>query len=1063
MVSRRAAATRAKARIAEEASASGSSNEKPDPEEVDVEEAVPVPVPVKSEKKKEKGIKKAKKGPLEKEKLEFSIDEETEHWIPLYEDETMTPYLARVEYAKSGRATCRMCCEKIDKATAKVGLPMKWQGGKSAMGAPFGWGTSWAHPQCVRVKPPPGGAKAMEKAIYGAQDLAPKDRKAVIDEISRLDTPETLRELRPEDVDAMVPVRILEERDPPAALTQSLLPFQKEGLGWMLDQEEGEVKGGILADEMGMGKTIQTISMLLASKEKAESEEQQQQKRRRLSLTKLKSKLKSAKVEGQAGSCPATLIVVPTSALMQWAEEIKNFTKPGTLSCFIYYGDRSEVTREDFYTHDVVLTTYPVVEIEYRKVVDTLKVKCEYCGKMLLPRTLYVHQRYFCGPDAVKTERLLKREKKQKETNEKAMETLRIKKKYEGEMTPTITNVYKELMEEANRTPISMFKKGAGAASEAAATPQKKGKGAKKVKKEEDPEFVVDLTQEDSPGTSKQGMVAAPKRGSKTKVKKETPLQAWEANFQEIEVQEQLKDQSEKLMESSLLHGTHWNRIILDEAHKIKARTTSVAKSVYSLRSEYKWCLTGTPLQNRVGELYSLLRFLELDPYAYYFCRKKGCDCKSLHWRFGPKQKACECCGHPGPFHYSYFNRTILNPITRFGYLGEGKKAVIELKRVLDNTQLRRTKKGRAEDVKLPPLTVEVHEASLDAKEKDFYESLYKETQVKFDAYVKKGTLLHNYAHIFELLSRLRQAVNHPFLVIHGNDAEKAKMKTAAASFEKRVEDADEEPEEVRSICGVCHEEVSPEEVVTSEKCGHQFHRTCMMQYVMNLPPGAKLKCPVCFLVMTIDLSESAGEHHNEKCVVVPEKPKAKRSSILSKIDTKSFVTSSKIESLVKSIKEMQRLGGEHKGIIFSQYTRMLDIVEWRIQKLGIKTVKMVGSMPIMMRRSMLEAFKRDPSVKLLLLSLKAGGEGLNLQAASHVFVLEPWWNPAVEMQAIQRAHRIGQTKPVKAVRYFTKGTIEERMMQLQDKKRLVFEGTIDNNLESLTRLNTEDIRFLFS
>ena len=129
MVSRRAAATRAKARIAEEASASGSSNEKPDPEEVEVEEAVPVPVPVKSEKKKEKGIKKAKKGPLEKEKLEFSIDEETEHWIPLYEDETMTPYVARVEYAKSGRATCRMCCEKIDKATAKVGLPMNWQGG----------------------------------------------------------------------------------------------------------------------------------------------------------------------------------------------------------------------------------------------------------------------------------------------------------------------------------------------------------------------------------------------------------------------------------------------------------------------------------------------------------------------------------------------------------------------------------------------------------------------------------------------------------------------------------------------------------------------------------------------------------------------------------------------------------------------------------------------------------------------------------------------------------------------------------------------------------------------
>mmetsp|Transcript_30528 Transcript_30528/g.65362 ORF Transcript_30528/g.65362 Transcript_30528/m.65362 type:complete len:120 (+) Transcript_30528:1-360(+) len=119
--------------------------------------------------------------------------------------------------------------------------------------------------------------------------------------------------------------------------------------------------------------------------------------------------------------------------------------------------------------------------------------------------------------------------------------------------------------------------------------------------------------------------------------------------------------------------------------------------------------------------------------------------------------------------------------------------------------------------------------------------------------------------------------------------------------------------------------------------------------------------------------------------------------------------------------------------------------------------------MPITTRRSMLEAFKHDKQIKLLLLSLKAGGEGLNLQVASHVFVLEPWWNPAVEMQAIQRAHRIGQTKPVRALRFYTEGTIEERMMQLQEKKKLVFEGTIDSNIESLTRLTGEDIRFLFS
>merc|ERR1711998_489193 len=111
------------------------------------------------------------------------------------------------------------------------------------------------------------------------------------------------------------------------------------------------------------------------------------------------------------------------------------------------------------------------------------------------------------------------------------------------------------------------------------------------------------------------------------------------------------------------------------------------------------------------------------------------------------------------------------------------------------------------------------------------------------------------------------------------------------------------------------------------------------------------------------------------------------------------------------------------------------------------------------MRLSMLDAFKNDPSVHAILMSLKAGGEGLNLQHASHVFLMDPWWNPAVEAQAIQRAHRIGQKKAVKAIRFATEDTIEERMLQLQEKKQLVFEGTIDSSAPALCRLSEEDLR----
>ena len=95
-------------------------------------------------------------------------------------------------------------------------------------------------------------------------------------------------------------------------------------------------------------------------------------------------------------------------------------------------------------------------------------------------------------------------------------------------------------------------------------------------------------------------------------------------------------------------------------------------------------------------------------------------------------------------------------------------------------------------------------------------------------------------------------------------------------------------------------------------------------------------------------------------------------------------------------------------------------------------------------------------------LPLRAGGEGLNLQQANRIFVLEPWWNPAVENQAIQRAHRIGQTRVVRATRFVTKDSIEERMFELQEKKQLVFEGTVEAKATALAQLTEEDLRFLF-
>lgn len=185
------------------------------------------------------------------------------------------------------------------------------------------------------------------------------------------------------------------------------------------------------------------------------------------------------------------------------------------------------------------------------------------------------------------------------------------------------------------------------------------------------------------------------------------------------------------------------------------------------------------------------------------------------------------------------------------------------------------------------------------------------------------------------------------------------------------------------------------------------------------------------------------------------------RGTILQKLNMSKWQSSSKIEAVANAVMAMCKKCQDAKAIIFSQYRNMIDLVEWRLNR-EMKVVKLMGFMPLGERRAVLKAFKTDPNIKVILMSLKAGGEGLNLQEASHVFLLEPWWNPAVEMQAVHRAYRIGQTRPVFATRFVTANSIEEKMYELQQKKQLVFEGTMEAKQTSLNKLAEEDFRFLF-
>jgi superfamily II DNA or RNA helicase len=159
---------------------------------------------------------------------------------------------------------------------------------------------------------------------------------------------------------------------------------------------------------------------------------------------------------------------------------------------------------------------------------------------------------------------------------------------------------------------------------------------------------------------------------------------------------------------------------------------------------------------------------------------------------------------------------------------------------------------------------------------------------------------------------------------------------------------------------------------------------------------------------------------------------------------------SSKVELLVNTLDEAVSNG--HKALVFSQWTSMLDKVEPWLKKAGIAYVRLDGS--TRNRGAVVERFQDSEGPPVFLISLKAGGTGLNLTAADHVFLLDPWWNPAVEEQAADRAHRIGQDKPVFVYRLVTEDTVEERILELQDRKRALADAALGdaNQAGGITR-----------
>lgn len=192
------------------------------------------------------------------------------------------------------------------------------------------------------------------------------------------------------------------------------------------------------------------------------------------------------------------------------------------------------------------------------------------------------------------------------------------------------------------------------------------------------------------------------------------------------------------------------------------------------------------------------------------------------------------------------------------------------------------------------------------------------------------------------------------------------------------------------------------------------------------------------------------------------KKSAAARKKYLRRLE-RDWETSGKIEKVMELLQATENRKEGEKTIIFSQFTSLLDLLEIPINRKDWNYRRYDGSMSAIHRNDAVVDFNKLKNCKIMLVSLKAGNSGLNLTAASQVIILDPFWNPYIEEQAIDRAHRIGQRRPVQVHRILVPNTVEDRIIALQEKKRELIEGALDENASAtIGRLGERELAFLF-
>ncbi|KAL2134783.1 hypothetical protein VTI74DRAFT_10857 [Chaetomium olivicolor] len=506
------------------------------------------------------------------------------------------------------------------------------------------------------------------------------------------------------------------------------------------------------------------------------------------------------------------------------------------------------------------------------------------------------------------------------------------------------------------------------------------------------------------------------------------------------------------------LEEVAWFRIVLDEAHTIREQSTLAFKAVCRLQANRRWAVTGTPVQNKLEDLAALLAFLRLKP-------------------FDEKAK---------------FLQYIIQPFKM-----ADPEIVPKLRVLIDTITIRRLK----DKIHLPSRTDEIVKLEFTPEERKVYEWFARNAEERVRVLTGQGigqdrimggkTMIH----ILRSILQLRLICAHGKDLLSDDDLEELQGMTAETPIDLDSDDEDVVPvlqekkayemlylmqEGNSDSCFRCSSKLGAIEVDDPEsdrqddilgymaQCLHTYCPACvrMLQSERN-------GCDVCAHVdrsRLIELRRSRADMEHESRVA---KNKGGTGKVIpdDRYTGPHTKTRALIDELLRNKENSAICPGEPplKSVVFSGWTSHLDLIQIALDNAGITYTRLDGKMSRPARNAAMDAFRDDPSVQVILVSIMAGGLGLNLTAGNSVYVMEPQFNPAAEAQAVDRVHRLGQTRTVRTVRFIMKGSFEERMLELQEKKKQLASLSMDRDPNDKTLDRTEaarqrlmDLRSLF-